>query len=145
MAKFNIELPNDILKDIKYVDDNYLKIFGGMTQEGAEVVYENIMKNAPSQIKNNREIIDKLKITKVYKTPSDDGINSKVLFSGYFINEKGEKTPVPLIINMFEYGNYKKSDTYPKKPFFRKSFKKKQIEMAMMKAQKELSGGLLDE
>lgn len=145
MAKFNIELPNDILKDLNYIDDNYLKIFGGMTEKGAKVVYDNIMKNAPSQIKNNREIIDKLKITKVYKTPSDDGINSKVLFSGYFINEKGKKTPVPLVVNMFEYGNYKKSDKYPKKPFFRKSFNKKQIEAAMMKAQKELSGGIIDE
>jgi hypothetical protein len=82
-----------------------------------------------------------IKTTKTYKTPSDGGINTKVIISGYFNNSKGVRTPAPLVANIFEYGSTK----FTKKPFFRKSFKKKEIEEAMMKAQKELSGGLLNE
>ena len=149
MAKYKLEVPEEVLKDLQFIDSNYEKIFGGMTQDAAKNVYKNVIKNAPSQMKSNSEIMSHLKVSKVYKTPSDGGINSKVLFSGYYMHRKenGElvKTPVPLVANMFEYGNHKKSDKYPKKPFFRKSFNKKQIEQAMLKAQKELSGGILDE
>ena len=34
---------------------------------------------------------------------------------------------------------------FPKKPFVRKAFKKKEIEAAMLEAQSKASGGLLDE
>ena len=84
-----------------------------------------------------------LKITKTYKTPSDDGINTKVGFFGYFKNENGRLTPAPLVANVFEYG--RSNLPFPKQPFMRKSFKKKEIEDAMLKAQKQASGGLLDE
>ena len=80
-------------------------------------------------------------ITRVYKTPSDGGINTKVRISGYFVNHNGVRTPAPLVANVFEYGSTK----FQKKPFFRRSFRKKQIEKAMMDAQKNLSGGALDE
>ena len=82
-----------------------------------------------------------IKTTKTYRTPSDDGIATKVIISGYFKNKNGVKTPAPLVANVFEYGSSK----FTKKPFLRKSFQKSQIEKAMLKAQKELSGGLLDE
>ena len=83
-----------------------------------------------------------LKVSKVYKTPSDDGINTKVAFYGYFTNEDGKRVPAPLVANVFEYG--RSTSPFPKHPFMRKSFKKSDIEQAMLKAQREASGGILD-
>lgn len=140
MAKFEMQLPDDIIKDFQKIYNNSDEIFGKMVQAGVEVVYNNIKANAPSSVKSS-DMMNCLKITKVYKTPSDDGINDKVGFYGYFINKNGKTTPAPLVANVFEYGSTK----VQKKPFFRKSFRKAQIEKAMLKAQKEASGGLLDE
>ena len=78
---------------------------------------------------------------KIVITVSEKAAVAKVAFYGYFINENGVRTPAPLVVNVFEYGSSK----FAKRPFFRRSFKKSQIESAMLKAQKELSGGLLDE
>lgn len=142
MAKFTMELPTEIMKDFEKVYSNSEKIFGGMTKAGAEVAYSNIRSNIPNQFRSSN-IMNCMKITKVYKTPSDGGINTQVGFYGYFINEDGKRTPAPLVANMFEYGSSKRK--YPKHPFLRKSFSKKQIERAMLEAQKKLSGGLLDE
>ena len=140
MAKFEMQLPDDIIKDFQKIYNNSYEIFGKMVQAGVEVVYNNIKANAPSSVKSS-DMMNCLKITKVYKTPSDDGINDKVGFYGYFINKNGKTTPAPLVANVFEYGSTK----VQKKPFFRKSFRKAQIEKAMIKVQKEVSGGLLDE
>jgi hypothetical protein len=142
MAKFNLELPNDILRDIKKIYDDSDKIFGEMTQAGAKVVESNIKSNLPKSIRNSK-MMDCLKVTKVYKTPSDDGINTKVGFYGYFENEQGKTVPAPLVANVFEYG--RSNTPFPKHPFMRKSFKKAEIEEAMRKAQKQASGGLLDD
>ena len=142
MARFQLELPEDVVKEIKKVEENYDKIFGGMTKAGAEVAMNNVQSNIPSSWVGS-DIMNNIKLTKTYKTPSDDGINTKVVITGYFTNKEGKKTPAPLVANMFEYGSSKMK--YPKQPFFRKSFRKKQIEAAMLQAQKELSGGLLDE
>ena len=134
---FNLELPNDIIKDIEKVSGNSEKIFGAMTQAGAEVVEHNMINNAPNSLKKyvNR--------SKTYKTPSDDGINTKVAFYGKFIDKDGREKIAELVGNVFEYG--RSNSPFPKKPFMRKSFKKSQIEQAMLKVQKEASGGLLDE
>lgn len=140
MGRFEMQLPDDIIKDFENIYNNSDEIFGKMVQAGAEVVYNNIKANAPSSVKSS-DMMNCLKITKVYKTPSDDGINDKVGFYGYFINKNGKTTPAPLVANVFEYGSTK----VQKKPFFRKSFRKAQIEKAMLKVQKEASGGLLDE
>lgn len=142
MAKFKIELPDDVLKDIEYIDKRYVHIFGGMVQKGAEIVLNNVKKNMPDGMKNSN-IVNTLHLSSVYKTPSDDGINTKVMFNGYFVNENGIETPAPLIANIFEYG--RSNAPFPKQPFFRKSFNKKQITKAMLEAQKELSEGILDE
>lgn len=142
MAGFKVELPNDIIKDLKLISDNTEKIFGEMTQEGAKVVEKNIINNAPKGIKES-SMMRCLKVTKVYRTPSDDGINTKVAFYGYFDNKDGRKTPAQLVANVFEYG--RSNAPFPKQPFMRKSFKKKEIEDAMLKVQKKASGGLLDE
>lgn len=142
MAKFTMELPQEIMKDFDKVYNNSEKIFGGMTKAGAEVAYSNIRSNVPNSFRSSN-IMNCMKITKVFKTPSDGGINTQVGFYGYFTNEDGKRTPAPLVANMFEYGSSKRK--YPKHPFLRKSFNKKQIEKAMLEAQKKLSGGLLND
>ncbi len=154
MAKFKMELPDDIMKDIKKLYDNYEEIFGGMTREGAEVALRNIKANAP-----NSAIAQNVHLSVTYKTPSDDGISTKVYFSGYLPFRNGQKSfsrkakgklytttkgiPIPFLVNMYEYG--RRGRRFPKKPFFRRAFKKGEIESAMLNAQKRLSGGLLDE
>ena len=141
MAKFDMQLPTEILKDIQKIYDNADEIFGEMTKAGAEVVEKNIRSNVPQSIRNSK-MMDCLKLTRVYKTPSDDGINTKVGFYGYFQNEDGKTVPAPLVANVFEYG--RSNAPFPKHPFMRKSFKKKEITDAMLKAQKKASGGLLE-
>ena len=142
MAKLVVDIDDSVLKDISYIDKQFDNIFGGMTQAGAEVVYKNVISALPEALKSSG-FSSNVKLSKVYRTPSDDGINTKVMITGYFKNKEGKKTPAPLVANMFEYGSSKKK--YPKHPFFRKSFKKSQIMKAMEEAQKKLSGGLLDE
>lgn len=138
MAKFDMQLPKDIIKDIEFINNNADNIFGQMTKAGADVVYRNIKTNIPKGFASSN-IMNCLKITRIYKTPSDGGINTKVGFYGYFINENGVETPAPLVANVFEYGSSK----FTKQPFFRRSFKKSQIEKAMMEAQMQYSKGLL--
>ena len=142
MAKFSIELPTDIVKQMQRIHDDSDKIFGEMTRAGAEVVESNIVANVPDSIRNSK-MMKCLKVTKTYKTPSDDGINTKVGFYGYFENEDGKIVPAPLVANVFEHG--RSNLPFPKHPFLRKSFKKSEIEQAMLKAQKQASGGILDE
>ena len=142
MAKFKVELPDQVIKDMQRIYDNAEEIFGEMTKAGAEVVKNNIEANVPQSVKKSN-MMSCLKVTKTYKTPSDGGINTKVGFYGYFINENGERVPAPLVANVFEYG--RSNMPFPKHPFLRKSFKKGDIEAAMLKAQKRASGGLLDE
>jgi hypothetical protein len=142
MAKLVIDIDDSVLKDISYIDKQFDHIFGGMTKAGAEVVYKNVISALPESLRSSG-FSSHVKLSKVYKTPSDDGINTKVMITGYFINKDGRKTPAPLVANMFEYGSDKRN--YPKQPFFRKSFKKSQIMKAMEEEQKKLSGGLLDE
>ena len=142
MAKIIVDIDDSVLKDISYIDKQFDHIFGGMTKAGAEVVYKNVISALPGPLRSSG-FAKNVKLSRVYKTPSDDGINTKVMITGYFINKDGRKTPAPLVANMFEYGSDKRK--YPKHPFFRKSFKKSQIMKAMEEAQKNLSGGLLDE
>lgn len=140
MAAFDMVLPTELIKDFEKIYNNSGEIFAAMTKAGAEVVRNNIRTNAPAAFKSS-EIMSCLRITRSYKTPTDDGINTKVGFYGYFTNHKGVKTPAPLVANVFEYG--KKG--FAKRPFLRKSFRAEQIRAAMLKAQKEASGGRLDE
>lgn len=128
MAKFKSELPNELMKVFEDLETNCEDIFGEMCKAGAEVVYNNVRSNMKKAFKSTKSLDKGLKITKVYKTPSDDGINVKIGFYGY--NEEG--VPIPLIAQAREYGT---SSGEKKKPFFRKSFKKKDIEQAMQKVQ----------
>ena len=128
MAKFQSELPNDLIKVFEDLETNCDEMLGEMCKAGAEVVYNNALANMKKAFKSTRSLEKGLKITKVYKTPSDDGINVHIGFYGY--TEDG--VPIPLIAQAREYGTSKGEE---KKPFFRKSFKKAQIEEAMQKVQ----------
>ena len=139
MARFKMDLPVEIMKEIQRVNDNYEEIFGGMTEAGAEVVLQNVRATMPESFKTS-EIADCLTMTRTYKTPSDDGINTKVGFYGYFTNHNGQVEPAPLVANVFEYG----SSRVTKRPFFRRCFNRGAIQKAMLEAQKKLSGGLLE-
>ena len=141
MASFDLQLPNDIIKDFEKISRNADQIFGEMTQAGAEVVERNIKANVPPAIRDSK-MMKCLKMTRVYKTPSNGGINTKVGFYGYFENEDGRIVPAPLVANLFEYG--RSNAPFPKHPFLRKSFRKDEIEKAMLEAQKKASGGLLE-
>lgn len=132
MARFQMELPNDLIKEFEKLEKNTEQMMGEMTKAGAEVVMANVKKNIPPSFLGS-DIMKCLKLTRVYKTPSDGGINTKIGFYGYFKNHLGIKTPAPLVVNVFEHGSSKVS----KKSFFRKSFKKSQIEKAMLETQKQ--------
>jgi len=132
LARFNIELPNDIIKQFDSLDKNTTKMLEEMTEAGAKVVHENIKASVP-QSWYASNIMKCLKMTRPYNTPSDDGVNVKVAFYGYFINENGRKTPAPLVANVTEYG--RSNSPYPKKPFMRRAFNKSKIEKAMQAVQ----------
>ena len=141
MARFQAVLPTKEMAEFRKIHDNADEIFGEMVKAGAEVAHGNVIANLPDGIRNS-PMMANLVITKVFKTPTDDGINCKVMFSGYFVNEHGVRTPAPLVANVFEYG--RSNAPFPKQPFLRKSFSKGQIEAAMLQAQRKASGGLLE-
>ena len=131
MAGFNLELPEDLINNLKTISNNTDEMFGRMTKAGAEVVYKNVVNNMKSSFKSTDSLKKGLRISRTYKTKSDDGINTKVGFYGY--NEKG--IPIPLIALAREYST---SRGEKKKPFFRKAFNNKsEIETSMLKVQEE--------
>ena len=135
MAKFKMELPTELMQTFKNLDANTEKMLGEMCQAGAEVVRETTWMNMPKGLRDSISLGNNLITSRVYKTPTDDGINVQCMIVGYFKNENGKETPAPLVANMFEYGSRQRK--YPKQPFFRKSFKKAQIEKAMIDVQKK--------
>ena len=134
MASFDMELPQELIKEFQKLSDNSEKMAGEMTKAGAEKVFVNVKNNMRKSFSSTERLEDCLKITKTYKTPSDDGINTKVGIYGYFINKNGKKIPAPLVANAREYGT---SRGEARKPFFRKSFKKNEITQAMLKVQEK--------
>ena len=136
MAKFQGEVPNELMKMFEDLETNCENIFGEMCKAGAETVYSKVQNNMEKAFADPKTLEKGLKITKVYKTPSDDGINVHIGFYGYNTDKKTKKhpngVPIPLIAMAREYGT---SSGEAKKPFFRKSFKKKDIEQAMKRVQ----------
>ena len=136
MARFNAELPNDLMKAFEELETNTPMMMGEMCRAGAEVVFNKVKKNLGNSFEKTATLLKGLKITKVYETPSDDGINVHVGFYGYnkdkVTKEHPKGVPIPLIAMAREYGTSSGED---KKPFFRKSFSKKEIEQAMMEVQ----------
>ena len=148
MAKFKMELPTELINQFKALSDNSEKMIEEMTEAGAKVVKKNVIYNMYGSFESEavKHLIPYLKITRTYKTPSDDGINTKVGFYGYYKEKtftvKNKKNgdiysyvgvPVPLIVRAREFGSQSGEQ---KKPFFRKSFNKNEIESAMLEVQK---------
>lgn len=134
MAAFVGGLPDDLIKMFTDLEKDTEQMISDMVTAGAAVVEANVNAKMPRDFKkvlNGNNV----KVTKVYKTPSDDGINCQVMITGYFINRHKQVTPAPLVANIFEYG--RSGAPYPKKPFFRASFNASQIEQAMLDAQKK--------
>lgn len=136
MAKFKAELPYDLIKEFEELGKNCPKMLREMVEAGAETVYKNVNNNIGSAFKTTASLDKGLKVTKTYKTPSDDGINVHIGFYGYDETKKTKKypngVPIPLIAMAREFGT---SSGEAKKPFFRKSFKKTEIEQAMKQVQ----------
>lgn len=132
MARFEMELPTDLIDIFSTLEQNEKKMLQDMTKAGAKVVLKNIKANVPSSFRGSN-IMKCLKTTKTYETPSDDGINTKVAFYGYFINKDGKTVPAPLVCNVFEFGRSNRQ----KRPFLRKSFNASEIEKAMLQVQKK--------
>lgn len=135
MASFKGELPNDLIKLFESLEVETEEMLGEMVTAGAEVARKNVLAKMPRQLKEGLSSGEAVKLTRVYKTPSDDGINCQVMIEGYFFNRYGVKTPAPLVANLFEYG--RSSSKYPKQPFFRSAFNSQEITKAMEKAQDE--------
>lgn len=134
MAAFVGALPDELIKMFQALELDTNKMLSEMVTAGAETARKNVIAKMPKQLSNSLFADgDTVSISRVYKTPSDDGINCQVRIDGYFINRNGVKTPAPLVANMFEYGS--SSRTYPKQPFFRQSFNKAEIEKVMLKVQ----------
>lgn len=165
MAKFEAQLPTDILEDVDFIANNSVKIFGGMTRAGAKVAKQNIENGTRRAFDGElaSRMASKLKMTRTYETPSDKGINTKVAFYGYIPRKDGSEVkikgkyaysgvPAPLLAALREYGASSKGAMpepfkkyWTKRSFVRPAFEDKGIEQAMLKAQKELSGGRLDD
>ena len=147
MAKFKCELPTDLINELTKLEQNTPKMMEEMTKAGAEIVKQNVISNMKSSFKDSAKLVPYLKITRTYRT-KDGSVNTKVGFYGYY--KKGSKSfsvtskkgttysydgvPVPLIVRAREFGS---SSGEAKKPFFRKSFNKSQIESEMLKVQKK--------
>lgn len=134
MASFEEQLPTELMEQFEYLDKNTDTMLKAMTREGAKKVLANVRANVPSSFRKSG-IMKCLKLTRSYKTPSDDGVATKVAFYGYFSNEDGKKTPAPLVCNLFEYGRSSPNPPYPRHPFMRRSFVSSEIESAMEKVQ----------
>lgn len=162
MAKFKMELPTEIMNEIKFINDNSDEIFGEMTKAGAEAVADVVRNRVPLT-----EMRQNVKTSVIYKTPTDGGINTKVYIAGY-IPFKGNRSyfgrrgaggttyydykgiPADFISKVFEYGTSERftdlgqgRGKITKKPFFRRSFNKGMIEKAMLETQTKKSRGWL--
>ena len=137
MANFVGGLPTDLIKKFEQLEIDTNKMLSDMVKAGAQVVRNNVDGKMPRELK---KVVDSgAKVSKVYKTPTDDGINQQVVISGYFVNKWKQVTPAPLVANLFEYG--RSGASYPKKSFFRASFNQTQIEQAMLKEQEKYIKG----
>lgn len=136
MAKFNAELPNDLMKMFDDLETNAPDMMGEMCKAGATVVHNKMVANIGRAFGRTDTLLKGLKVTRVYKSPSDDGVNVHIGFYGYNTDKKTKAhpqgVPIPLIAMAREYGT---SSGEQKKPFMRKSFAKKDIEQAMLEVQ----------
>ena len=84
MARYEMKLPDEIMKDIEKIHKDAPVLFERMTQAGAEVAYNNILRNMKGSFKDTSELEKHLKITKPYRTHQGHNVNTKVAFYGYY-------------------------------------------------------------
>ena len=130
MARINLEVPQEILNIFNDLETNSEQMMSEMTLKGANVVLEAVKTNFKKSFKSDKSILQGLKLSRTYKTPSDDGINTKVIIDGY--NDEG--VAIPLIAMAREFGT---SRGESKRPFFRRAFNGKAIESVMLKVQEK--------
>lgn len=143
MARFDAEIPAELMQGLDNLEKSAPVVFGEMVTAGADTVLRNIRSNMRASFKTTRSLEAGLGKTRVYKTPSDDGVAVKVGFRGYSPTHKTKKfnsgVPIPLIVIAREKGT-KRGEA--RKPFFRKSFNKGAIEAEMKKVEPKLFKGL---
>jgi hypothetical protein len=143
MARFDAEIPAELMQGLENLEKSAPVVFGEMVSAGADTVLRNIRSNMRASFKTTRSLEAGLGKTRVYKTPSDDGVAIKVGFRGYSPTHKTKKfnsgVPIPLIAIAREKGT-KRGEA--RKPFFRKSFNKGAIEAEMKKVEPKLFKGL---
>ena len=126
MAKFNIDLPIEVIRQLEELNLGATDMMKKMTEAGAKVVYKNVKGNL-SKVLNRRtgDLEKSLIITRPYKNSKDE-VATKVGFYGY--DRYG--VPNPLKAMAREFGTSKGE---AKKPFLRPAFSKKsEIEQAML-------------
>lgn len=134
MASYRAELPRDLISQFQNLEANTPEMLGEMVKAGADVALSNIKAKMPQALREGLTD-NNIGLSRVYRTPSDDGINCEAMIWGYFKNRNGVETPAPLVANMFEYGSSKRN--YPRQPFFRSSFNKSQITAALLRVQEK--------
>jgi hypothetical protein len=145
MARFKADVDNTIMKSMENLRLNSEVVFGEMVNAGADTVLRNMRSNMRSSFKTTRSLEAGLGKTRVYKTPSDDGVNVKVGFRGYSPlhkgtgRMKGNGVPIPLIASARDRGSRHGESA---KPFFRKSFNKSTIQGAMTAVEPKLFKGV---
>ena len=166
MAKFKAIAPTEVLKEVEYIENHAIDIFKGMTKAGAERAAENMRPRAVKAFRNGvgAKVNARLKVTKPYETrrgsiatgaryygyiPKKDGKPFKI--KGYSYNQG---VPVPLLVALADEGRSIASTMVPqfrrywngiKYPITRPAFADTAgITNVMLKAQKELSKGILE-
>ena len=84
MAKFIMQLPDEIYNDFGLLYNNCHELFEDMTRAGAEVVYKNILNNMKYAFSDTSELEKHLKITRPYRSMAGKYVNTKVAFYGYY-------------------------------------------------------------
>lgn len=131
MAKAKFVLPSEIVKKFQNLEKTASEMFEEIAEEGGKVAYQKLLNNLPKGLKQEN-VIKNIRLSKVYRTPTDGAVNRSVIFVGYFTNRDGKKTPAPLVANMFEYGSSSKPN-YPRNRFLKKSFRKADLEEVLNK------------
>lgn len=143
MARFDAEVGNDLLHGIEKLQLNSKVVFGEMVTAGADTVLRNMRSNMRSSFKTTRSLEAGLGKTRVFDTPSDQGVAVKVGFRGYSPYRRsgkfGNGTPIPLIAVARDKGTKRGEQA---KAFFRKSFNKNTITAEMKKIEPKLFEGL---
>nr|DAH84347.1 MAG TPA: hypothetical protein [Caudoviricetes sp.] len=155
MASFNMYEPQELLRELEKLGKDTEKMMMEMTQAGGKVVYNNVIDRMHVAFKTPESLIANLRMTKPYRAPSSDSINTKVAVYGYI--HKGKKfkrrnrykgknnktqgkvyisdgVPAPFVVIQREFGN---SRGEKKIPIFRPSFEDNRIESEMLNVQKQ--------